>query len=175
MHQVLVVPVVLLAVTASALAQSPHPMHSPYAGQQNNSIPSLSPEQVQGYLLGSGIGLARAAELNHYPGPRHVLDLAEAVQLNLHQTDALQRIYDKMHTTAVALGQQLVDKERELNRLFALGHSDEGQLQKLVNEIATLEGKLRFVHLRAHLETKSVLTVAQVAKYDQLRGYSSHQ
>jgi len=175
MRQLLVIPVVLLTVTASVLAQSLHPVHSPSALQQNNPIPNLSPEQVKGYLSGSGMGVARAGELNHYPGPRHVLDLTKALQLSQQQTDALQQIYNKMHWAAVPLGQQLVDKERELNRLFALGHPDERSLQALVDELATLEGKLRFVHLRAHIETKSVLTTAQVAKYDQLRGYLSNR
>jgi len=52
-----------------------------YAGQETRKIKALSEDQIQGYLAGSGMGLAMAAELNHYPGPKHVLELAEKLQL----------------------------------------------------------------------------------------------
>jgi len=53
---------------------------SPYVGQEQREIKSLSPDEVKDYLAGKGMGLAKAAELNHYPGPAHVLELAS--QLN---------------------------------------------------------------------------------------------
>ena len=40
-------------------------------------------------------------------------------------------------------------------------------------EIATLQGKLRLVHLEAHLETKKGMALKQVKKYDELRGYKA--
>jgi hypothetical protein len=39
---------------------------SPYVGQEGRKIKALSEEEVQGYLSGSGMGLAKAAELNHW-------------------------------------------------------------------------------------------------------------
>jgi len=46
-------------------------------------------------------------------------------------------------------------------------------METAIAEIATLQGKLRLVHLQAHLETKQVMTQKQVKKYDELRGYQS--
>ena len=46
----------------------------PYSGQQGRMIKALSSKEVQGLLQGKGMGMAKAAELNQYPGPRHVLD-----------------------------------------------------------------------------------------------------
>lgn len=47
----------------------------PYAGQETREIKALSPDEVAAHLEGRGMGFAKAAELNHYPGPKHVLDL----------------------------------------------------------------------------------------------------
>ena len=49
---------------------------SPYVGLEAREIKALSEEQRQELLDGHGMGLALAAELNHYPGPKHVLELA---------------------------------------------------------------------------------------------------
>jgi hypothetical protein len=53
------------------------PTPSPYAGQQGSSVRGLTDEEIADLRTGSGMGLARPAELNSYPGPRHVLDLAD--------------------------------------------------------------------------------------------------
>ena len=45
---------------------------SPYAGQETREIKALSRDEINGYLSGDGMAFAKAAELNHYPGPKHV-------------------------------------------------------------------------------------------------------
>ena len=65
--------IALLALTNQALGQQ----QSPYVEYQGRSIMALSAEQIGSYLAGDGMGFALAAELNGYPGPRHVLELAE--------------------------------------------------------------------------------------------------
>jgi Spy/CpxP family protein refolding chaperone len=149
---------------------------SPYAGQEQREIKALSAEEIQGYLSGSGMGLAKAAELHHYPGPRHVLDLAEPLQLSQEQRQKTQSIFEAMRTEAVRLGIHLLAKERQLDTLFAAGTISEAQVDQLVTEIATMQGQLRAVHLRAHLAQRTLLTPEQVRRYDTLRGYntSSH-
>src|SRR5262249_1929289 len=64
----------LLAV-AAATAWAQDPSSNPYAGQQSRSIKALSEDDIAALLKGAGIGLAKAAELNGYPGPAHVLAL----------------------------------------------------------------------------------------------------
>src|SRR5262245_26723374 len=88
---------------------------TPYAGQEQREIKALSAEEIQGYLSGSGMGLAKAAELNHYPGPKHVLDLAEPLQLSIEQRQKTQTIFAAMRTEAVRLGTQLIARERQLD------------------------------------------------------------
>ncbi len=66
----------LLAGTAAADTAAP------YAGQQTRAIKALSPEDIAGLRAGDGMAMAKAAELNRYPGPRHVLDLAGPLALS---------------------------------------------------------------------------------------------
>lgn len=158
--------------SAPAFAQTPT---TPYAGQQQREIKAFSVADIKMYLEGHGMGLAKAAELNHYPGPRHVLDAATELKLTHEQFTKTQRLYDKMHEAAVRLGALIVQSERQLDSLFVSQKISELQLRAAVGEIAKLQGELRFTHLNAHLEMKKILTPAQNTKYDELRGYGKEQ
>ncbi|HET7291537.1 MAG TPA: Spy/CpxP family protein refolding chaperone [Vicinamibacteria bacterium] len=131
---------------------------------------SLTPEEVAGYLAGRGMGLARPAELNHHPGPRHVLDLAKELSLTDRQASATQAIYERMLASALPLGAKYVEAEQRLAAAFQRGGVEGPALSALVQEAARLRGELRFVHLAAHAELRPVLTSDQVARYDALRG-----
>lgn len=160
---------VLFAVAASgAGAQSP----SPYLEAQDRPIKALALDRQAGLLAGAGLGYAMAAELNGYPGPKHVLELAGELELSVEQQAAVQASFDRMHVAAVALGAELVAAEGELDRRFAHRHLDEAKLRELTARIGEVEGKLRFAHLAAHLETDALLTDAQRSRYAELRGYA---
>jgi Spy/CpxP family protein refolding chaperone len=158
----------LLAAWIPAVAAA---QQSPYAGMEHRPIKALSHDQVMGYLEGHGMGFAKPAELNSYPGPKHVLELTQELQLDDEKIAETQAIYDRMHERAVGLGKELVERERELDRLFAAGGVGEEELSALTETIGALTGKLRLAHLRAHLEMKQALTTEQVETYDRLRGY----
>jgi Spy/CpxP family protein refolding chaperone len=145
---------------------------SPYAGLESREIKALSAEQTAQYLAGDGMGLALAAELNHYPGPRHALDLATALELSSEQVAELTRIRDGMQADARRLGEWIIGRERALDRAFAAGRIDEATLRARVEEIARLGGELRYVHLRAHIAVRRLLTAEQVKRYDAMRGYA---
>lgn len=155
-----------LAAATPAAAQ-------PYAGQQSRLIKALSPEEITGYLTGAGMGLAKPAELNHHPGPKHVLELADQLQLTPEQREATQHSYDLMHVRATALGRQIVVCEAALDSAFAAGGVDPAQLEQRLQQIAALQGQLRTAHLRAHLDMRALLSAEQIARYDELRGYSA--
>jgi hypothetical protein len=162
-----------LLLASPGLASAQH-QHAPYAGQEHRQIKALSEAEVQALLQGRGMGLAKAAELNHYPGPLHVLELAAALQLSEAQRTAVQQIYDRMHAEAVRLGQLIIAQEQALDRLFARDAAAGPPLPSTVGEIARLQGELRLVHLQAHVETRALLAPEQVATYDALRGYGIH-
>src|SRR5262245_59605560 len=103
--------VVWLAAAVSANAQSP------YAGQESRAIKALSPQEISDYLSGKGMGLAKTAELNGYPGPAHVLELAAQLHLTAEQQAKTGVLFQKMQARAIALGKELVEAERALDRL----------------------------------------------------------
>lgn len=148
---------------------------TPYAGQEQRVIKALSAEEIQSYLDGKGAGLAKAAELNHYPGPVHVLELADKLQLSAQQKARTQAIFKAMQAEAVRWGQALVDKEQELDRRFASAAITTEGLRTLLEQIGKLQAEVRRAHLQAHLQQRAVLTDEQVAQYDSLRGYGSGQ
>lgn len=144
-----------------------------YAGEERRTIKSLSEKEVEQYLSGAGMGLAKAAELNHHPGPKHVLDLADTLKLTGTQKKDLEKVVGEMKSNAVQLGKDIVEKEKLLNEAFASDTITSERLEQLTNEIGTLQGKLRFIHLQAHIAAKKVMTKHQIMTYDVLRGYST--
>src|SRR5437763_13302329 len=157
-------------ITASSLADS-SPSH--YAGQQTRAIKALSEQDIAALLNGEGMGIAKAAELNGYPGPKHVLTLADELKLTDAQRQQVQAIFNKMSAAARPLGIELVGRELLLDRLFAEVEITPDRLAVETAAIGTLEGTLRSVHLAAHLQTRALLNADQVVIYERLRGYDS--
>lgn len=160
----------VVGVAAAGTTMAQH-QHSPYAGHESSEIPSLTPEELQSLREGEGMGMAKVAELNRYPGPMHSLELAAELGLTPDQRERVQAIFDEMRGRARALGAEIIDAERHLNLRFASEHIDEAALREAVEGLAELRGRLRFTHLRAHLHTRAVLEPGQVEAYDRLRGY----
>ncbi len=159
-------------VATPALAQHEQ---APYAGLESREIKALSAEEIQAFLSGEGMGMALAAELNGYPGPKHVLELNEELSLSSDQETETQAVFERMRSEAIRLGEEIVAREREVDELFAGHHQmTPSGLEALMNEIARLMGELRYTHLLAHLELRQILTTEQVEKYGQLRGYRHH-
>ncbi len=163
--------VLLIAVAAPPLLAEAQASPSPYTGLTVREIKALSPEEVEQYLDGQGMGYALAAELNGYPGPKHVLELADELALSEEQTVAVRASFDRMQARARDLGRQVVELERRVDRAFASGEVEAETLREDLTALAALQADLRFAHLDAHLETKAVLTAEQVARYAALRGY----
>ena len=145
---------------------------SAYAGQQARPIKALSEDDIASLRNGDGMGFAKAAELNSYPGPRHVLALARELRLTDTQAGQVTAIRDRMSASARPLGAELIDRERLLDQLFARGEITSERLTAETAGISDIQGRLRTVHLAAHLETRAILTPEQVAQYDKLRGYT---
>jgi Spy/CpxP family protein refolding chaperone len=138
----------------------------------NSEIRGIAPDTIEGYLKGEGLGMALPAELNGYPGPRHVLALREELGLTPEQTEQVQALFDKMQPQAIDLGKQLLAAEAKLESDFRNGTLDEEGLSTQLQQIGNLQAALRFVHLRTHLATVEILSPHQVRQYNVLRGYA---
>lgn len=166
MHTLLLV----LALGGGTLA---HAQHSPYAGQQARDIKALSAQQQADLLAGEGLGYAKAAELNGYPGPAHVIELAGQLQLSPAQLASARELMTGHKAAARRLGAALVEAERALDQAFASGRADAQEVRQATARIGALEAQLRFEHLKTHLAQAALLAPEQVRRYIALRGYGT--
>lgn len=161
---ILIIAGLMLAIPAAA-------DHTLYHGWDGRQIKGLSDGQIEDLRTGRGMGLALPAELNGYPGPRHVLDLAGELELTTQQRAQAQHLFDEMAEQAVVLGEQLITAEAALDRLFAEKQASEDSVRSAALELGQLQGELRGHHLSYHLATRELLSPHQVMRYQQLRGY----
>jgi hypothetical protein len=161
--------VLVLSAAGAAHAQTATP--APYAGQQQRAIKSLSDSEVSGLLAGSGAGLAKAAELNGYPGPAHVLELAKDLHLSDAQTAATQQLMAEHKREASRLGAALIEAERHLDSLFAQRLATPAEVDRATARVGELQAQLRAEHLKTHLTQTALLNAHQVQRYASLRGY----
>lgn len=167
MKRMFIISVVILA-SAGAFAQSP------YSGMQSRTIKALSEQQLADLQAGRGMGLALAAELNGYPGPSHVLELADKLELSADQRAGIQRLFASMQQEALPLGAKLIEQEAELDRQFANRSVTPDSLKSATAAVAATQGALREAHLKYHLSTTAILSHEQMRRYAELRGYGDH-
>ena len=144
---------------------------TPYAGMQTRPIKALSDQQIADLKAGRGMGMALAAELNGYPGPLHVLELADKLELSAGQRSSVQRQFDAMKAEAMPLGSRLIEQEAELDRQFGSRTITPESLKTAIAAVASTQGELRETHLKYHLSTGAILSPSQMTKYAELRGY----
>jgi len=156
-----------LVLISAAVANA----QTPYAGMQTRPIKALSEQQVADLGAGRGMGLALAAELNGYPGPSHVLELADKLNLSTDQRAGIQRLFDSMKAEAVPLGAKLIEQEADLDKQFAGRTVTPDSLKASTAAAAATQGALRETHLKYHLSTVAILSSVQLQRYAELRGY----
>lgn len=162
----------LAALAMAGATQAANEQVSPYAGLERRDIKALSADEVKGLLAGEGLGFSLVAELNGFPGPRHVLDLADRLGLQPEQRARAAAIEADMKTAAIRLGQEVVALEAELDRLFRDGTVEPAAIQRVSAEIGAKRSALRAVHLQAHFFMAQVLNAEQRKHYMALRGYT---
>lgn len=164
--------ILALVLTAASHQSAADESYTPYAGLETREIATLSESDIADLEAGRGWGFALAAELNGHPGPAHVLELAEALDLSHNQIARIEVIFQQMQEEALARGADFISAERALNAAFARGGLDATELAALVNAAGQARADLRFVHLSRHLYTLDVLTKEQVDQYNVMRGYA---
>jgi hypothetical protein len=157
----------------AALCASPAQAQQPYAGFEARAIKALSDQQVADLKAGRGMTLALAAELNGYPGPLHVLELADRLQLSDPQRAKIAELIAAMKAEAIPIGERLIAQEADLDRQFADKTITSASLAALTDAIGATQATLRRTHLKYHLVTVELLSAAQIARYGELRGYTA--
>jgi hypothetical protein len=155
------------------LPATPAQSASPYAGMERRTVKALSDEQIAALKEGRGMGLALVAELNGYPGPTHVLELADKLQLSDQQRTRTKALVDAMRAETVPIGERLIAQETALDRLFVEKRATRALLDSATSQIAAAWGELRAAHVRYHLAMLQELSSAQLTRYAELRGYAA--
>ncbi|MGL4240850.1 MAG: hypothetical protein ACRCTI_07030, partial [Beijerinckiaceae bacterium] len=178
--------ILLVSLTTAATAQqrdtpfriepqitiTPSAPSSPYVGFETREVKTLSTERQEGLKRGRGLGYALAAEMNGYPGPQHVLDLAEPLGLDADQRSRAQAVFNKMQKDAIAAGEALIAAEAHLDRMFQMKQVTYERVEAQTAVAAAQEARLRAIHLNAHLAMMQILTPDQLESYGRLRGYA---
>jgi hypothetical protein len=170
--QLLTTIAILFLLAVPALAQDQ--LISPHKDQAGMGLRGLNEKEIAELKAGSGMALARAAELNNYPGPRHVLDAIAAGKLAAsdEQRERIAQLFTGMNRDAVRVGSQILHEEQSLETGFRTATMTESDLHARVARIADLRGELREIHLAAHVTTRALLSADQIARYNELRGYT---
>jgi Spy/CpxP family protein refolding chaperone len=163
----------MLAVFVWTAARAEEPAQSPYSGFEQRPIKALSAQQIADLKAGRGMGLALAAELNGFPGPIHVLELADKLELTAAQRAKIEVLFAAMKAEAVPLGERLIAQEADLDRQFASRTITPASLAAGTEAIGKTQATLRNAHLKYHLATVDVLSPGQTARYAELRGYAA--
>ena len=148
------------------------PTPGPYAEQQSSSVRGLTEPEIAALGTGQGIGLARPGEINGYPGPMHVLELADDLELGDDQRATMQSLVEQMKSEAIPLGEQFLERYAALEGAFRDGSITAESLTEHTTELGRIEGQLRATHLKYHLVSRTLLTDDQLAAYAHLRGYT---
>jgi len=141
-----------------------------YAAPPAREIKALSAQEQRGFTEGENMGMARAAELNGYPGPKMVLEMAQMLKLTPEQMAATRELMTRQKAEVRKLGAELVDAERTLDVVFREHRADEAQVGRLTTQIAQLQGRIRAAHLQTYMGAAALLTPEQMQQYAGMHG-----
>ena len=127
------------------------------------------PPDRDGLLKGIGLDLAAVAELNNWPGPKHVLALKTELGLTRDQLKKTEAVEKGVVSSATAKGEEIVQLEEELAVMFQSGSANEKAVRTKLEQIGKARAELRYIHLQAHLRMKQILTPDQVKLYVELK------
>lgn len=162
----------LTVIALTALVTTDLFAQSHYAGMQSRPIKALSEQQISDLKAGRGMGLALPAELNGYPGPAHILELSEKLDLSRDQMNRVRRLFRDMKAEALPIGARLIEQESALDKQFANRSITPEWLRSGTIAIGMTQAKLRNTHLRYHLKAAQILSHRQMRQYAELRGYT---
>jgi Spy/CpxP family protein refolding chaperone len=149
----LIVPVLLILFTIAELG---------------NAQASFPPDKDQ-LLKGEAAGQNMVAENNGYPSPQKIVSLKDQIGLTKDQLKKIKEIVTNLPISAVVKGQEIIDAEDELNKLFESGTISEKTLRIKLERIGKMRAELRFVHLQIYVKEKQILSAKQWERLKELK------
>jgi len=145
------------------------PGPTPEGGAHHELVQAYEKAFAENVAAGRGFGMAFAADQNGYPGPLHVLELKDRLNLTADQEARVRSLLAAMFAESTPRGARLLESEARLRGLFAGGRADEASVRAAVAEVERARADVRLVHLGFHLKTRDVLTDDQRRVYHEAR------
>ena len=102
--------------------------------------------------------MALPAELNRYPGPRHVLEVADKLGPSPEQEAETRRLFERMQVGSRAARRRAGRQGGGARAAVRVGRCGRAALRAVVTEAARLRGELRLAHLKYHLVMRQLLS-----------------
>jgi hypothetical protein len=131
--RILIGALVAFSFTAMTANAASNDGKSAYVCQEDREIKALAPDCIAGLKAGAGLGYAKAAELNGYPGPNHLIELAQKIPWAPGQLTQVVEIRDRMSSDSMSLGERLLDAELALEKTFRAGGLSDERLGALTS------------------------------------------
>lgn len=120
-------------------------------------------------LNGKADGQTIVAENNGYPTPQKIISFKDQLGLTKDQVRKLNEILTNLSISAAVKGQDIVEAEEELNKLFESGAINEKTLRTKLERIGKMRADLRFINLQGYLVEKQILTAKQWERLKELQ------
>ncbi|MGD1045527.1 MAG: hypothetical protein ABR936_09405 [Bacteroidota bacterium] len=133
-----------------------------------NAQVTILPDKDQ-LLNGAATGQTLVAEKNGYPAPQKIISFKDQLGLTRDQLKKINEIVTNLPISAIVKGQEIVEAEEELNKLFESGIINEKTLRAKLERIGKMRADLRFVHLQVYLKEKQILSVNQWERLKELQ------
>jgi Spy/CpxP family protein refolding chaperone len=136
--------------------------------ETGNAQASYPPDKDQ-LLKGEVAGQNLVAESNGYPSPQKLVLLKDQIGLTKDQVKKIKEIETNLPISAVVKGQEIIDAEEELNKLFESGAVNEKTLRIKLERIGKMRAELRFMHLQIYVKEKQILSAKQWERLKELK------
>ena len=136
---------------------------------ETGNAQALFPPDKDQLLKGEAAGQNMVAENNGYPSPQKIVSLKDQIGLTKDQLKKIKEIVTNLPISAVVKGQEIIDAEEELNKLFESGTVSEKTLRIKLERIGKMRAELRFVHLQIYVKEKQILSAKQWERLKELK------
>jgi Spy/CpxP family protein refolding chaperone len=128
----------------------------------------IPPDKDQ-LLKGGATEQTWVAEKNGFPAPQKIILYKDQLGLTKAQLKKINEMLTNLPISATIKGQDIIEAEEELNKLFESGSINEKTLRAKLERIGKMRAELRFVHLQLYLKEKQILSVKQWERLKELQ------
>jgi Spy/CpxP family protein refolding chaperone len=121
------------------------------------TVPSDKEQLLKGEIAEQTL----VAEVNGFLSPQKIISLKDQIGLTNDQQKKIEEMLENLPVSATVKGQEIVEAEENLSKLFGTGKINEKTLRTKLEAIGKLRAELRFVHLQVYLQVKQFLSFNQ--------------